>query len=116
MEAILHEEVELPMAFQLLDQRLLQNRSYRQGVADAYRKNVDPQRCGKGKYAKGVEAGEALMLFFLQSGDHDKAFVESLFPSLPSEPEMLSLTSPDVTRLAAPLSASLKVVPEFMYD
>lgn len=101
---------ELPIAFQLLDQEKLRDLSYFNGVMDAYNKDVDPNRRGKGRYGRGVDACEALMVFFLQSGDHDRAFVESLFPTPEPSPEMVSLTSPDVTRLAASCSASWPVI------
>jgi hypothetical protein len=113
MEGTLYSGVELPLAFQLLDPELLRNTESHKGIMDAYNKNVDLARRGKSHYGRGVAACEALMLFFLQSGDHGNDFIEALFPPSPSEPEMVPLTSMEVTRLSAPLSASLKVSPEF---
>jgi hypothetical protein len=113
MEGILHND-ELPLAFQLLDQELLRNPESYKGVMDAYYKNVDLRRREKSNYGRGVAACEALMAFFLQSGDHDSSFVEALFPSTSSssepEPEMVSLTSLDVTGIAASYCTSLPFI------
>ncbi len=114
MEGIRYLEVELPLAFQLLDPELLRNPEFFRGVVDAYYKNVDLCRPEKSNYGRGVAACEAVMTFFLESGDHDKKFVEALFPSASSssesEPEMVPLTSLAVTRMSAPYRASLPFI------